>query len=310
MAMNKDATLSALKTAIRMEFQKGLAAEVSHFKEVASVIPSSSAQSTYAFLSQFPQMREFIGPRVIQSMKEGAYTVANKLYESTFGIAVTDLEDDNIGHYGLLGLARGEEVVKHKNRLIFNKMQAGFTETCFDGQFFFDTDHPVNSKVDGSGVNASVSNVILGTGTPLVASNENPWYLIKAKGSLKPFILQERTKAELVDKDSSKKSDHVFMNDEHLMGVRWRGAAAFALWQLAVASRTVLDEANFELAFAMMMGFKAHGGDPLGLMPDTLVVGKSNRAAGRKIVEIARLANGADNANYKAVDLVVVPWLP
>ena len=302
MALNKDATLSSLKTVIKMEFQKGLKAETSHFESVASVIPSSSAQSTYSFLSQFPNMREFIGSRVINDMKEGAYTVPNKLYESTFGIAVTDIEDDNLGSYGLIGLARGEEVVKHKNRLIFNKMQAGFSEACFDGQFFFDTDHPVNAETDGSGVDSSVSNMLAGT--------ENPWYLMKTKGAVKPFILQERTKAQLIDKTNAADSDHVFMNDEYLMGVRWRGAAAFGLWQLAVASKTVLDEANFEEAFAMMMGFEAHGGDPLGLIPDTLVVGKSNRAAGRKMVEIARLANGSDNANYKAVDLVVVPWLP
>jgi len=58
-----------------------------------------------------------------------------------------------------------------------------------------------------------------------------------------------------------------------------------------------------------MMEFKSDKGRPLGIKPSLLVVGPSNRAAARALIETERKADGGDNPNYKAVELLVVPWL-
>ena len=50
-------------------------------------------------------------------------------------------------------------------------------------------------------------------------------------------------------------------------------------------------------------------GQPLGVMPNLLVVGPSNRAAAKTVIEAEKNAAGASNINYKAVDIMVCPWL-
>lgn len=162
MAINKNATLEALKTVVKAEFQNGMQGARSQLEAVASTIPSTTAINTYAWLDDFPHMRKWVGSRVLQDMNEQAYQISNETYESTLAIKADDIDDNNIGHYGALGKARGQAVVKHENRLVFNQLKNGLTLPCFDGQNFFDTEHPVNDKVDGSGTDALVSNVIDG----------------------------------------------------------------------------------------------------------------------------------------------------
>ena len=58
-----------------------------------------------------------------------------------------------------------------------------------------------------------------------------------------------------------------------------------------------------------MMSIKSDEGRPLGVKPNLLVVGPSNRSAAQSLIEVQKLANGADNPNYKAVEVLVVPWL-
>jgi phage major head subunit gpT-like protein len=50
-------------------------------------------------------------------------------------------------------------------------MKDGFSGLCFDGQPFFDTEHPVYPKTDGTGDPESVSNIV-GTGSG------KPWFLL------------------------------------------------------------------------------------------------------------------------------------
>ena len=69
---------------------------------------------------------------------------------------------------------------------------------------------------------------------------------------------------------------------------------------------------DFTMAAAVneaMMAFKSDEGRPLGIMPNLLVVGPTNRAAAKTVIEVEKNAAGADNINYKAVDILVVPWL-
>nr|WP_235669647.1 Mu-like prophage major head subunit gpT family protein [Solidesulfovibrio carbinolicus] len=68
-------------------------------------------------------------------------------------------------------------------------LRLGLSTLCFDGQYFFDTDHPVNPNVDGTGAAATIANIADGTGIP--------WFLLGTSRVLKPVLFQERTKPEL-----------------------------------------------------------------------------------------------------------------
>ncbi|MGL4987390.1 MAG: Mu-like prophage major head subunit gpT family protein, partial [Treponemataceae bacterium] len=146
-----------------------------------------------------------------------------------------------------------------------------------------------------------VSNIVgEGTGTP--------WFILSLNKAIKPFILQERMKAEL-ESIQDTKSEIVFMKDKFVYGGRWRGAFGYGLWQQAVASKAALNANNFEAAIAQMESFKRDGGDPMGIMATHLVVPSSLRSAGENLVKKQNLANGESNINYNKVELIVSPWL-
>jgi hypothetical protein len=299
----KDSTLQALRTMVRAEFQQAFDAAVARddYKELVTIITSNTKSNSYAWLGNFPQMREWIGDRVINDMKESSYTIENKKYEATLGVDRTDIEDDNLGQYRVLAQTQGQETVDFFWRQIAKLIVGGFTSLCYDGQNFFDTDHPVYEKPDGTGTNKATSNV-LGTGSGA------PWFLLDLNRPLKPFIMQERMKPEY-DEIKDVQNDTVFMKDKYLYGIRYRGNWGYGLWQQAVASKEELTAANFEKAYGMMESLKRDGGDPLGLKPTHLIVDVSNRAAAETILLKQNLAGGESNTNYNRVRLVVCRWL-
>ena len=187
--------------------------------------------------------------------------------------------------------------------VVFGLLAAGESTLCYDGQNFFDTDHPVYPNVDGTGTATLVSNYDNGGTSPGPA-----WYLLDTSRALKPLIFQERTTPEL-EALTSTQDEMVFMSDAYRYGIRYRCNAGFGFWQLAYKSKAALDAANFNAAMAAMMQFRADGGRPLGVRPTHLVVGPSLRADALKLVESLLVGGGDSNPNYKAVQVIVSPWL-
>ncbi|MDR3247166.1 MAG: Mu-like prophage major head subunit gpT family protein, partial [Treponema sp.] len=182
-----NATLTALRTMVRGEFATQMAALEANalHNSLATVITSTTAQNTYGWLGQFPQMREWIGDRVIKNIKEASYTIVNRLFESTLGVKRTDIEDDNLGIYRPLIAAMVKESLDFLDRNISSLLSGGFASLCYDGQNFFDVDHPVFPNTDGTGAAVAVSNVI-----GALTATGAPWYLLSLNGALKPLILQ------------------------------------------------------------------------------------------------------------------------
>ncbi|MDR0997387.1 MAG: Mu-like prophage major head subunit gpT family protein [Zoogloeaceae bacterium] len=292
--------IDALKTTLRARWNAGLAAAPNDWQRIAKKISSGSKSNTYAWLSQFPAFREWVGARNHKVMKEHAYMVVNRKFETTVDVPREDIEDDNIGQYGTLAESAGHANIDLMNDLVFQALAGGWANTCYDGQYFFDTDHPVYPNEDGSGTAATVSNLQAGTGAA--------WALLCTKRAASPLYLQERVAPEFTAKTSAANSDGVFENDTYSFGARWRGEAAYGFWQCAYGSRAALNDDNFNAAVAAMMKFVGDGNRKLGIVPDLLVVGPDLRAAAKSLLEAQVKANGASNTNYHAVDLLVTPW--
>lgn len=300
MAIITPALIASLRAGFSKAFQDSLTDTPTDWAKVATRVPSSSASNTYGWLNQFPTLREWVGDRVLKDMAAQAYQVQNKLFEGTVSVKRTDIEDDNVGVYTPLFSEMGRAAATHPDQLVFGLLKTAHTATCYDGQFFFDTDHPVYPNVDGTGTAATVSNVQTGTG--------EAWYLLDTSRALKPFIFQERTTPEL-EALTSTQDEGVFMRDEYRYGIRYRCNAGLGFWQMAFKSQATLDATNFNAALAAMQSQKADGGRPLGIKPTVLVVPPNLRAAAMEIVKVERLANGASNPNFGVVDLIVSPWL-
>lgn len=293
--------LLALKTTLHARFNSGLIAAPNHWNQVAMLISSGGASNTYGWLSQFPAFREWVGSRLHKTLAEKAYTVVNKKFENTIDVQRTDIEDDVFGHYGTIAESYGAAVIDLQNDLVFQALAAGFAAECYDGQYFFDTDHPMAANEDGTGAVTTVSNRIAG-------GTGEPWVLLCTERAAKPLYLQERIKPEF-NAVTSAQNSNVFDLDVYSYGGRWRGNAAYGFWQTAFGAKVALDETNFNTAYDSMMKFKGDGGRKLGITPDLLIVGPDNRAAAEKLINAQNKTGGESNTNYKKVKLLVSPWM-
>lgn len=81
---------------------KGFQARFGHAFEGAKVyhprlamgVPSSSESETYGWLGEFPQLREWIGDRIVKELDKHSFTIRNRLFESTIRVLRTHFEDD------------------------------------------------------------------------------------------------------------------------------------------------------------------------------------------------------------------------
>ena len=310
MAIVTSSLLSALRVGFSRAFEDAKAKAPSQWPLVASLVPSTGASTTYGFLGQYPALREWAGNRAINSMKEHGYSIVNKLHEGTVGVKRTDIEDDSLGIYAPLFAEMGYAAATFPDELVFGLLGRGFSTNCYDGQYFFDTDHPVAANVDGTGTNTPTSNVIKAAASP---ETKTPWYLLDVSRPLKPLIFQQRTAPELLAV-TDPKQDHVFMTDEYLYGVRYRCNVGFGFWQQAVGVQDDLTPQNFERALAMLQGFRADGGRPLGLgrggkAGTLLVVPSSLYSAALGIVDVQLINGGESNKWYNAATIINSAWI-
>ncbi len=293
------ANIASLFQGFNASFNKGLQAAPSRYKDVAMVIPSATLETTYGWFGQFPRLREWLGDRVIKNLESHSYAVKNKLFESSVSVKRTDVEDDQYGIYGPLMEEMGRASGDHPDELIFALLALGFSTLCYDGQNFFDTDHPVGGE---EGV-TSVSNMQAGSGSQ--------WFLLDTSRAIKPLLFQERIPYSFQSL-TSETDENVFKRDEYLYGVRARANAGFGLWQLAFGSKATLDATNYTSARSAMMAIKSDEGRPMGIVPNKLVVGPSLEQAGRVLVNNELVASGGvavSNEWAGSIELVVVPWL-
>lgn len=291
------ANLDALRAGFKTSFQKGLGIAPSQHERVATIVPSTTKEQKYGWLGKLPRVREWIGPRLVQNLMQHDYAIKEKALELTIGVDRDDIETDNLGIYTPLFESMGQETGSEWGAMVWALLKAGWTTLCYDGQNFFDTDHPV---LDESGNPTTVSNSGGGAGAP--------WFLLCTNRPLKPVILQKRRDFQFVPMDKLD-DEHVFKNKEFVYGADARGNVGFGFWQFAYGSKQTLDAAAYKAAREALTGMKGDYGKPLGLVPDLLVVGATGESAARKILNNELGAGGETNEWKGTAELLVVPWL-
>lgn len=302
MALVTPALLTALFTGFKTEFEQGKSEAAPQFNKIASVIKSTSASNTYGWLGKFPSLAKWIGDRNIQSMKSQAYTITNDDYESTVGVDRNDIEDDNLGVYSPIFKEMGNAAAIHPDEMIFPLLAAGFTTLCYDGQNYFDVDHPVYPNADGTGVAVSTANM-----AEDVAYEGEAWYVLDTSKALKPLIFQQRKTPNLLA--MTKMDDEaVFTRKEYRYGVDCRDAAGFGFWQLAFANKRALTPDNLWNSIERMRSFTADGGRKLGIKPTMLVVPASMEKLATRMLEREMESNSSNELKGR-VELLVADYL-
>ena len=304
-------SIKALMTSFRKDFQGGLDGAPSQYQQIAMTVPSSSKSNTYGWLGNAPQLREWVGSRVVNQMAASAYTIANKTYEGTVGISRDDFEDDNLGVYSPMFSELGRAAAVQPDELVFGLLKDGFNQVCYDGQNFFDTDHPVYPKVDGSGAAKSVANVYQQT----AGWTGDSWYLLDCSRAIKPLIFQNRKNPNFVAM-TAETDPNVFTKAELVYGVDARRNVGFGFWQMAYASNKPLNADNLWAAINAIEGLKGDFGRQLALKATTLVVPTALQRLANKLMtaELVPVTVGAEvttesNDLKDRLEVVVSGWL-
>jgi len=289
--------LATAGVAFNAAYQRGVGQAETQYGSIATTIPSTTGRNEYGWLGKFPSMKKWLGDRVIEKFKGHKYVLANESYEMTIPVDRVDFEDDDLGMYGALFEEMGMAAEAHPDELCWGLLQAAFDTPCYDGQYFFDTDHPV---LDTDGATVSVSNMTAGAGPA--------WYLFDDTRALKPIIYQLRKKAQFVALDKPD-DPNVFNRNEFLYGIDNRCNVGFGFWQYAYGSKSPLDGDNYGSARATMRGLRGDRGRKLGVRPKLLVVPPSLEKKGLQLINATNDAAGASNVWVGTARLMVADWL-
>src|SRR5690242_20105469 len=126
----------------RLETNPGLA----WVNAVSNFFPSDQAVETYAFLGQSPGMREWIGGRQANGLGANSISIANKHFEGTLEIRNTDRRRDKTPQIEARIAEFADRTVTHWASLLSTLLLNGPSTACYDGQFYFDTDHSEGSS--------------------------------------------------------------------------------------------------------------------------------------------------------------------
>ena len=288
--------LDTLFKAYNAAFRRGLIGQQANsmYLQVAMATMSGTAAEVYPWLGKIPGMKEWIGERVVENLSQHAFEIRNKDYEDSIAVDRNSIEDDQYGVYSMMFEALGEAVMAHPDELVWGLLKKGHETLCYDGQNFFDDDHPVRG---------------VGTVSNRYGSAAPTWYLMDLRRVMKPIVFQSRKRADNIVRLDREEDETVFMRREFVYGVHCRDNVGFGLWQMAAASSETLNDTNFATAYTAMEAMKGDEGRPLGLKPTHLIVAPSLRAEGTKLLMNELGSNGETNTVKGWAELMVVPWL-
>ncbi len=137
-------TLNRVYQNLRKDFDGAYSAWQTLYPRFTMQVPSTTRSNLYAWLGQLPQVREWIGERQANSLGTRSYELVNRDWESTFEIDRNDVADNTFFSFPNVAAQLGEAFKQHGDVLMAATIELGLTTNAFDGQFYFDTDHPVN----------------------------------------------------------------------------------------------------------------------------------------------------------------------
>lgn len=148
----------------RLEANPGL----SWVNAVSNLFNSDQDSETYAFLGQSPAMREWVGGRQAKGLRQNSQRIVNKHYEATLEIRKTDARRDKTAQIEARVNEFADRSLTHWASLLSTLLISAPSAVCYDGQYYFDTDHSEGASgsqsnditVDISALPAAVHGVV------------------------------------------------------------------------------------------------------------------------------------------------------
>ena len=130
-------------------------------------VQSDQALETYPWLGNAPAMREFIGGRTPKELRENSFTISNKDYEGSIRIqSEGHAARQSSGMIQIRINQLADRALDHPAKLLSSLIISGESTACYDGQYFFDTDH---AEGDSGSQSNDITSGATSTTAPTVA---------------------------------------------------------------------------------------------------------------------------------------------
>lgn len=110
-------------------------------EQIGMKFTSDQESETYKWLGMAPAMREWVGNRHPKGFNENGITISNKKWEATMEVPVDWLRRDKTGQLEVRINEMAARSVTHWQSLLSTLILNASSAVCYDGQFFYDTDH-------------------------------------------------------------------------------------------------------------------------------------------------------------------------
>lgn len=285
------ATLRTVEVATTNAYLQGLKSISDPvWKRIAQLITMSTKTIEAPIMGMIGPLREWVGPRVLETLEAHGYSITAKKWEKTAYVPRDAVDDDTYGVWLPQFQDLGTQAEALPDQQVCAKLEDGENGKCYDGQPFFYSAHPTNN------IQTTFGNVY-GTGAPAI-------YFFDTTKAVKPLFWGLRSAPEYTKLWSL--TDHnVFWLDRYISGVRARGVADFGFPQFAYKLKNTLDATNWEKVLVDMMSLLNAKGENLGVKPNLALIPPIAKPAADRLWGRERLASGEDNIHYKAIEYVV-----
>src|SRR4030067_1741700 len=108
---------------------------------ISNYFTSDQPSEKYPWLGMVPALREWIGGRNAKGFTDNGVEIKNKHFEATLQILLSDLRRDKTGQLRARMGELAERGLTHYASLLSTLIVNGASTVCYDGQYFYDTDH-------------------------------------------------------------------------------------------------------------------------------------------------------------------------
>jgi phage major head subunit gpT-like protein len=141
----------------------------SYIPGITNLFESNQESETYKWLGMAPALREWVGGRQAKGFRENGITIFNKTFEGTMEVLLDEIRRDKTGQVMLRVRELAQRTNAHWAKLVTALLIAAESAVCYDGQYFFDTDHV---EGDSGSQSNDISCDITATNAPTAAEME------------------------------------------------------------------------------------------------------------------------------------------
>lgn len=158
--------IQAMYQSLDTSYQAGIEEAAPFADKIAQRVPSTARSTRHVWIPSTGKFKKYVNEKDVQRLTARTWVVENEKYEDTIEISEEDVEDDQIGMLAVSARMIGNAAAKWPDDMIVECIQKASSTLAFDGQFFFDTDHPINQDKPELGIYSN-----LFTGMPLTDAN-------------------------------------------------------------------------------------------------------------------------------------------